>query len=70
LIGRYIYLTEKIIELMNLESTVSTARPKTTSLRATIPEGIVFYLDLKDKDKIEWEKITIHGKSMVVVKKK
>ena len=55
---------------MNLESTVSTARPNTTSLRATIPEGIVFYLDLKDKDKIEWVKISLNGKDMVIVRKK
>jgi len=55
---------------MNLESTVSIARPKTTSLRTTIPEGIVFYLDLKDKDKIEWVKIYLNGRDMVVLKKK
>ena len=55
---------------MNLESTVSTARPNTKSLRATIPEGVVFYLDLKDKDKIEWEKIKFNGKIAVVIRKK
>lgn len=54
---------------MNLESTVNTARPKTRSLRATIPEGVVFYLDLQDGDKIEWEKTMIEGISAVIVRK-
>ena len=55
---------------MSLESTATIARTNTKSLRATIPEGIVFYLDLKDGDKIEWEKIVIDGKTSIIVRKK
>lgn len=49
--------------------TANIARPNTKSLRATIPEGVVFHLDLKDGDKLEWKKMTIEGISTVVVRK-
>lgn len=39
---------------MSLESKVSIARPNSKSLRATIPEGCVAFLDLKAGDKLEW----------------
>jgi bifunctional DNA-binding transcriptional regulator/antitoxin component of YhaV-PrlF toxin-antitoxin module len=54
---------------MDLESTATMARPKTKSLRATIPEGIVSYLDLESGDKIEWKMDSDHGKRIVVVRK-
>lgn len=54
---------------MSLESTATSARPETKSLRATIPEGIVFFLGLKSGDKLEWKKMTIDGVSTVVVRK-
>jgi len=56
---------------MSLESTATSARPETKSLRATIPEGIVAYLELKGGDRIEWKMETDkQGKRIVVVKKK
>lgn len=54
---------------MSLESTATSARPNTKSLRATIPEGVVFHLSLKDGDKLEWKKMTIDGVSTVIVRK-
>ena len=40
---------------MSLKSTVGIAKTGSTSLRATIPEGCVAFLDLKDGDKLEWK---------------
>ena len=42
------------MDYMSLESTATSARPETKSLRATIPEGIVAYLELGNGDKLEW----------------
>lgn len=39
---------------MSLKSTVGVAKTGTTSLRATIPEGIVAFLELKAGDKLDW----------------
>lgn len=54
---------------MSLESTASSAKKDTKSLRATIPEGVVFYLGLKDGDKLEWQTKIIDGKNTVIVRK-
>lgn len=54
---------------MNLESKVSVARPKSKSLRATVPEGIVAFLDLKKGDKLEWKMEIIDEKRVVIVNK-
>ena len=55
---------------MSLESTATSARPETKSLRATIPEGIVAYLELENGDKLDWKMETDkQGKRMVIVKK-
>ncbi len=54
---------------MSLESTVGLARPNTKSLRATIPEGIVAFLELSESDKLEWKMDFADGKRMVVVRK-
>jgi len=40
---------------MSLRSTVGIAKTGSTSLRATIPEGCVAFLELKDGDKLEWK---------------
>lgn len=40
---------------MGLESTVGIAKLGTKSLRATVPEGIVEFLDIKEGDKLEWK---------------
>lgn len=40
---------------MSLKSTVGIAKTGSTSLRATIPEGCVVFLELKEGDKLEWK---------------
>lgn len=55
---------------MSLDSSVATARKKSKSLRATIPEGIVVYLGLKVGDRLEWTMDTKGRKRIVIVKKK
>jgi hypothetical protein len=55
---------------MDLESTVSVAKPGVKSVRATVPEGIVAFLDLKVGDKLVW-KMEINGDiRLAVVTKK
>ena len=54
---------------MSLDSSVASARKESKSLRATIPEGIVAYLDLKASDKLEW-KMEMKGKDRIVIIKK
>jgi len=39
---------------MPLKSKTSIARPKSKSLRATVPEGIAEFLQLQPGDTIEW----------------
>ncbi len=39
---------------MSAITTVGEARPKSKSLRVTIPNGIVMYLDLTAGDEVEW----------------
>ena len=54
---------------MSLESTATSARPETKSLRATVPEGIVAYLELKNGDRLEWKMEMINGKRVAIVRK-
>jgi len=55
---------------MVLTSKAMRASKDTTSLRATIPEGIVEFLDLKSGDRIEWNMITNDsGRWVVEVRK-
>lgn len=54
---------------MSLESTATSARPETKSLRATIPEGIVAYLELENGDKLEWKMEAVNGKRIATVRK-
>jgi hypothetical protein len=44
-----------IYTIMSLESTVGIAKVGTKSLRATVPEGIVAFLEIKDGDKLQWK---------------
>lgn len=55
---------------MSLESTAASARKDTKSLRATIPEGIVAYLELGEGDKLEWKMDLDKNERIVVVRKK
>ena len=54
---------------MNLESKVSIARPKSKSLRATIPEGIVAFLELEKGDRLEWKMDIVNTERIVIVRK-
>ena len=54
---------------MSLKSKVSIARPKSKSLRATIPEGIVAFLDLKKGDKLDWRMEIIGERRVAIVRK-
>jgi bifunctional DNA-binding transcriptional regulator/antitoxin component of YhaV-PrlF toxin-antitoxin module len=54
---------------MSLKSTLGIAKTGTTSLRATVPEGIVAFLDLKPRDKLEWKMEIIDNERVVVVRK-
>ena len=55
---------------MVLESTVGVAKAGTNSLRATLPQGIVSYLDLKPGDKLEWIMNDKNNDRVVLVSKK
>jgi hypothetical protein len=54
---------------MSLKSTVGIAKTGTTSLRATVPEGIVAFLELKEGDKLEWKMEIVENKRVAIVKK-
>ena len=54
---------------MNLKSTLGIAKSGTTSLRATVPEGIVAFLELKVGDKLEWKMEIISEQRVVMVRK-
>lgn len=53
-----------------LSSTATFASPKTKSLRATIPEGIVAYLGIGSGDIVEWRMEVMDGQKVVLVRKK
>jgi hypothetical protein len=54
---------------MSLNSTVGVAKEGTKSLRATVPEGIVAFLDLKAGEKLEWKMDFQDGQKVAIVKK-
>lgn len=54
---------------MSLDSTVATARTGTKSLRATVPEGIVAFLELQVGDKLLWKMDIQDGERVVIVRK-
>jgi antitoxin component of MazEF toxin-antitoxin module len=55
---------------VTLESTVSRAKSGTKSLRATLPQGIVSYLNLKPGDKLEWRMNDKNNERIVIVSRK
>jgi hypothetical protein len=55
---------------MSLESTVSIAKVGTNSVRATVPEGIVAFLDLKVGDKLVWKMEVLDNKERIAIIKK
>jgi len=55
---------------MSLQSTLASARTGSPSLRATIPEGIVAFLNVKEGDKLDWTmEVARDGKRIVIVRK-
>jgi len=54
---------------MSLYSTTTAAKPSTRSLRATIPEGIVAYLDLIAGEKLEWKMESKDNERVAVVRR-
>jgi hypothetical protein len=54
---------------MSLKSKTTAARPGSTSLRATVPEGIVAFLNLKESDKLEWKMEIIDGERVAIVRR-
>jgi bifunctional DNA-binding transcriptional regulator/antitoxin component of YhaV-PrlF toxin-antitoxin module len=54
---------------MSLSSTVGIAKLGTKSLRATVPEGIVEFLDIQAGDKLEWTMEIEKGKKIAKIKK-
>jgi hypothetical protein len=56
---------------MPSKSKISTARPGSPSIRATVPEAIAQFLDLKEGDVIEWQMTdTPNGRTATVRKAK
>ena len=55
---------------MVLESTVSIAKVGTKSVRATVPEGIVSYLEIEVGDKLEWRMDIRNNERVAIVSKK
>jgi hypothetical protein len=54
---------------MSLQSTVGIARTGAKSLRATVPEGIVAFLELTEGDKLDWRMDIQNNERIVVVRK-
>lgn len=53
--------------MRKLKSTLVYSRAGTTSLKATVPQGIVAFLDLESGEKLEWEMEIIDGKRVAIV---
>jgi hypothetical protein len=54
---------------LSLRSKLTEARPGSPSLRATVPEGIVAFLELTEKDRLEWKMEIIDGERVAIVRK-
>jgi bifunctional DNA-binding transcriptional regulator/antitoxin component of YhaV-PrlF toxin-antitoxin module len=54
---------------MSLKTKASVARPGSPSLRATIPEGIVAFLNIKEGDILEWKMEMIDDKRIAIIEK-
>ena len=54
---------------MVLTTKVAIAKAGTKSIKSTVPEGIVEYLQLKDKDELEWNMDMQNNDRVAIVKK-
>ena len=54
---------------MVLTTRVAIAKAGTKSIKSTIPEGIVEFLQLKDKDELEWNMDIQNNDRVAIIKK-
>jgi hypothetical protein len=54
---------------MSLETIATSAKAGTRSLRATVPEGIVVYLELVPGDRLEWKMEEKDGGRVAMMRK-
>ena len=52
-----------------LQSKPALARPNTRSIRTTIPEGIVAFLELELSDTLDWKMEVISGERVAMLRK-
>ncbi len=55
---------------MVLTTRVAIAKAGTKSIKSTVPEGIVEYLQLEDKDELEWKMDVQENERIAIVRKK
>ena len=55
---------------MVLTTKVAIAKAGTKSIKSTVPEGIVEYLQLEHKDELEWKMDNQNNERIAIVKKK
>jgi hypothetical protein len=68
---KYIYISTDITgDRTMLTTRISSAKKGTKSLKTTIPEGIAEFMELSDKDEIEWKMHIQKEGRMAVVRKK
>jgi hypothetical protein len=61
----HIFDSKIILALGEFTSAVTVARPKSASLRTTVPEGIAKLIDLKAGDELMWT-VTANKQGVVV----
>jgi tRNA-binding EMAP/Myf-like protein len=54
---------------MVLTTRVAIAKAGTKSIKSTVPEGIVEFLQLKDKDELEWNMDMQNNDRVTIIKK-
>lgn len=52
---------------MSLERGLTYARPGTKAIKASVPEGIVAFLDLDATDRLNWKMDVVNGKRIAIV---
>jgi hypothetical protein len=57
------------VTIVSLKSKVTVARPGSKSLRATVPEGIVAFLELTEGDSLLWKMEIFGEKRFATVRK-
>lgn len=55
---------------MPIETNVASAKTGTKSLKTTIPQAIVEYLQLSDKDRLEWQVGIKNDEPVALVRRK